>query len=437
MATGEMTLRPSVELGLLPGVSPLEALERGIPARAIRECIVKAGKCGKLRRRLPPELIVALVIGFGLWARESVSGVLANLVEGRRERGGAPNWRPPAKSGLTQARQRLGPNVLRLLFRRLGYPLASPDTPGAFRFGLRLMAIDGATLSMPDSPANARAFGRPTTRDRAGHPVAGPWPLIRLVTLVECGTHLICDAVLRPFRASERPSAKALLRSVSAGMLVLLDQGLSGYPMQALIRARGADFLGRAPTSTRFPPAELLPDGSYLSYAYPSPRRGAIGLPVRVIEYVIDDPARPNQGAVYHLVTSLLDPDQAPADQLAQLYHERWEAESAYRELKVLQVDRRPAPILRSGNPAEVVQEVYGLLLAHIAIRRLMVEAAATAKLDPDRLSFTGALSVIRRAVPHFQRAADSQPPLCSSRTSWPRSPATGSRRAATAPSHG
>jgi hypothetical protein len=397
----------------------LEALRLALPDRAIDEAIAAAGAQEQRRRLLPARLVVALVIAMGLWARDGLGDVLANLVEGLRERDPAPwqEWHPPAKSALTQARQRLGPKPLFLLFRRLAGPAAPPDLPGAFLFGLRLMAIDGSTLDLPDSPENARAFGRPTT-DR-GEKV-GAFPQLRLVWLVEAGTHLLCDLILRPCRGGEAPAARRLLRSVGAGMLVMWDRGLHSYEMVRDTLDREAHFLGRVGKAIVLVPEELLPDGSFLAYVYPSPahrRRRAGGLLVRVVEYAIDDPARPGREERYRLLTSLLDPRQYPAATLAAEYHQRWEVEGTADEVKVHQADRRPAPHVRSRKPREVVQEVYGLALAHVAVRLTMAEAAARAGVDPDRLSFTGTLRLLRRAIPRFQRglATPGLSPLLSS----------------------
>ena len=388
----------------------LEALRLALPDRAIDEAIDTAGAREQRRRLLPARLVVALVIALGLWARDGLRDVLANLVEGLREQDPAPwrDWRLPAKSALSQARQRLGPRPLFLLFRRLAGPAAPRSLPGAFLFGLRLMAIDGSTLDLPDTPENARAFGRPTT-DRGEQ--VGAFPQLRLVWLVEAGTHILCDLILRPYRGGEAPAARRLLRSVGGGMLLMWDRGLHSYEMVRGTLDRGAQFLGRVGKAIVLQPEELLRDGSFLAFVYPSPthrRRRAGGVLVRVIEYAIDDPARPGRAARYRLITSLLDPRTAPAATLAAEYHQRWEVESTADEVKVHQADRRPAPHVRSRRPREVVQEVYGLALAHLAIRLTMAEAAARANLDPDRLSFTGTLRVLRRAVPRFQRGLTS-----------------------------
>jgi hypothetical protein len=388
----------------------LAALQEAIPEDAIDAVIAETGTRERRKRRLPARLVVAFVLALGLWAREGLVEVATLLVDGLRERDPSPwrAWRPPVKSALSQARRRLGVRPLFLLFRRLAGPVAPEGLPGAFLCGRRLMALDGTTLDLPDTPENARAFGRPSTTLKDGTRRWGAFPQVKLVWLVEVGTHVVCDLLIRPCAASEVPLAHRLLRSVGAGMLVLWDRGLHSYEQLRAARERGADFLGRVPANVRLVPEEPLADGSYLTTLYPSDaarRRGEDGIVVRVIEYAIDDPARPRPDERYRLGTSLLDPQEAPARLLALEYHQRWEVEGALDELKVHQVDRRPQPHLRSRHPREVVQEVYGLVLAHRAIRCLMAEAAARADLDPDCLSFTDTLRVLRRAIPRCQRA--------------------------------
>jgi hypothetical protein len=391
----------------------LEAMRQAIPDEAIDAVIAEAGVQERRKRLLPAHLVVSLVVGLGLWAREGLVDVLRNLVDGLRERDRGPwrTWHPPVKSALSQARRRLGPRPLFLLFRRLAGPVAPEGLPGAFLFGLRLMAIDGSTLNLPDTPENERAFGRPSTSLDDGTRRWGAFPQVKLVWLVEIGTHVVCDLLIRPCSVSEVPLAHRLLRSVGAGMLVMWDRGLHSYAMLRATLDRRAEALGRVSKAVKPTPEELLADGSFLTTLYPSATarsRNEGGILVRVIEYVIPDPARPRPDEHYRLVTTLLDPVRYPAQTLAVEYHQRWEIETALGELKVLQIDRRPAPHLRSRHPREVVQEVYGLVLAHRAIRCLMAEAAARADLDPDRLSFSGTLRLLRRAIPRAQRALAS-----------------------------
>jgi hypothetical protein len=354
--------------------------------------------------------------------REDALGPAARV--GRR----ATRWQLPSTAAIVRARQRAGVRLFRELFRAVAGPIATPETPGAFLGGLRLMAIDGTTLDVADTPANERAFGRPAT-----HRGASAFPQLRVVALIEAGTHALCDVVVRPFRGGEAPAGRHLLRSVGPGVLVLWDRGFHGYEMVQRTLSRGAHFLGRVKASVVLPVERVLPDGSYLSTLYPSAaarRRRRDGIAVRVVEYALDTPAGPGTER-YRLVTSLPDHRAFPADVLAATYHERWEVETALDEVKVHQW-AHPRP-LRSKHPREVVQELYGLLLAHLAIRTLMHQAARSDGVDPDRLSFTGALRVLRRAIPRAQRTAPKHLPLFAAACS-PSSPPSASRPAARAP---
>jgi Insertion element 4 transposase N-terminal/Transposase DDE domain len=404
----------------------LEALEVALPDATIDEVIERTGTRERRRRLLPTPLVVTLVVGMGLWAADAVRHVLATVVDGWREardqRVGAlspegpevaradrapAGWRLPSSTAIVRARQRVGARLFRELFHAVAGPIATPATPHAFLGGRRLMAVDGTTLDVADTPENARAFGRPTTRRGAG-----AFPQLRAVALIETGTHVLCDVVLRPFHGGEAPAARHLLRSLGPGMLLLWDRGFHGYEMVRRTLAQGADFLGRTKANVVLPPTEVLPDGSFLSVLYPSPparRRRAGGIVVRVVEYALDTPAGPGM-VRYRLITSLRDTAAFPGQTLALTYHERWEVETALDEVKVHQW-AHPRP-LRSRHPREVVQEVYGLLLAHLAIRTLMYHAALQDGIDPDRLSFTGALRVLRRAIPRAQRTPPKRLPL-------------------------
>jgi hypothetical protein len=389
----------------------LEALAAAIPDESVEAAIEATGTRERRRRRLPTHLVVTLVVAMGLWAAESMRHVLAEVVAGWREAGAgrASGWRVPSTAAIVQARRRAGARLLRELFHAVAGPVATAATRGAFLGDLRLLAIDGTTVDVADTPENARAFGRPTTH--RGHQ-RGAFPQVRIVALIETGTHAICDAVLRPFRCGEAPAALRLLRSVGPGMLLLWDRGFHSYAMIRATRARRADFLGRTKSNVVLRPIEVLADGSFLARVYPTPtarRRDEDGIVVRVIEYALDTAAGPGRER-YRLLTSLLDERAFPAGRLAATYHERWEIETALGELKVHQW-AHPRP-LRSKRPREVVQEVYGLLLAHLAIRTLMHQAALRDGIDPDRLSFTGALRVLRRAIPRAQRTAPAHLPL-------------------------
>lgn len=294
------------------------------------------------------------------------------------------------------------------LFHRVCQPMATEATPGAFLFGLRLMAIDGTTEDVPDTPENERAFGRHT-----GGRGDSAFPQVQAVYLFECGTHAVVDAGFWPCHTSERVGGLRLLRSLSEGMLVMWDCGLHSFDMAQHTRARQAHFLGRVPNHVYLRPIQPLPDGSYLAYIYPSDyqrRKQGECMLVRVIEYTIDDPTQVGYGERHRLITSLLDHERYPALELACIYHERWEGEITVDEMDTHQ--RLVNHPLRSKKPVGVIQELYGLLIAHYAMRRVMHDAALQASLDPDRLSFVNAVRLICNAIPEFQMVVPEQRPV-------------------------
>jgi hypothetical protein len=270
------------------------------------------------------------------------------------------------------------------------------------------MAIDGTVLDVPDSIANARVFGYPASRQRT----RAAFPKVRVVMLIEAGTHLIVDALICPYRIGERVRAKKLLRSVTQGMLLVWDRGLHSYTMVQATLATGCDYLGRVPKNVKFSVELVLDDGSYLSWIHPdakSKKKGGTKIAVRVIEYTVDS----GQGQqTYRLITSLLDTAVFPALLLASEYHQRWEVENTIDELKTHLLGRK-TPI-RSLKPREVVQEIYGWLLDHSAVRHLMFTAAFPAGIFPLRLGFTGTLKVLRRAIADFQDVQGEQLPFFS-----------------------
>jgi Insertion element 4 transposase N-terminal/Transposase DDE domain len=386
---------PTIEPGTI-----LKALEAAIPASAIEQALKDTNAGEERKRALPSHLVICLIIAMSLWSKTSMRGVLKNLVDGLSEswiKVGS-YWQVPCKSSITEARQRMGAQVMCRLFHLVVSPLATEKTPGAFLGGLRIMAIDGSVFDIPDSVENARVFGYPGSRPGT----KASFPKARLVILVEAGTHLIIDALICPYKIGERVRAKKLLRSISQGMLLMWDRGLHSYAMVMATRSQGADYLGRMPKNVKFPVDKVLEDGSYLSWIAPdgkSKKKGAGKIMVRVIEYTIENDGEP---VVYRLITSLLNSITFPALLLAMEYHKRWEVESTIDELKVHLLGRKT--LIRSLNPREVVQEVYGWLLGHWAVRSLMFQVAEQADISPLRLSFTGTLNVVRRAVPKFQR---------------------------------
>lgn len=318
-------------------------------------------------------------------------------------------WRVPCKSSITEARQRVGCQVMSRLFHQVVRPLATVQTKGAFLGGLRVMAVDGTVFDVPDSEANAKIFGYPASRPGT----QAAFPKVRLVLLVEAGTHLIVDALMCPYRIGERVRVKKLLRSVKTGMLLMWDRGLHSYAMVQATWAQKCDYLGRVAKNVKFPVEKVLSDGSYLSRIAAdgkSKKKGGTKILVRVIEYTINtniDTAKEQQD--YRLITSLTDIALFPAVLLATEYHQRWSVENTIDELKV-HLNGRKTPI-RSQNPREV-QEVYGWLSGHWAVRSLMFQVAEHAQMSPLRLSFTGTLNVVRRAVPKFQRLEPEEIPF-------------------------
>ena len=398
-------ISPVIESGTV-----LKALETAIPAGVIAGAIADTHSNEERKRALPTHLVICLVIAMSLWSKASMRTVLKNLVDGLSEVWITVGqyWRVPSKSSITEARQRVGCRVMSRLFHLIVRPCATVQTPGAFLGGLRLMAIDGTVFDVPDTPTNARVFGYPATRPGT----VAAFPKVRLVLLIEAGTHLIVDALMCPYRIGEPTKAKKLLRSVQKGMLLMWDRGLHSYKMVQATVNQKCDYLGRIPKNVKFSIETVLPDGSYLSWIAPdgkSKKKGGTKIRVRVIEYTIDTD---DQAQTYRLITSLTDVEKFPALLLATEYHRRWEIESTIDELKVHLLGRKT--LIRSLNPREVVQEIYGWLLGHWAVRSLMFQVAESASISPLRLSFTGTLNIIRRAVPKFQRLQIEEFPFFS-----------------------
>jgi hypothetical protein len=385
-----------------------KTIETVISPDVIEQTLGETHSFEERKRQLPSSLVVCLVIAMSLWASDSMGTVLQNLVNGlsRQWTRLGQYWKLPSSSSITEARQRVGCRVMSELFERITRPLATRETPGAFLGELRVMAVDGTVLDVPDSVANAKVFGYPasTPGTRAA------FPKVRLVLLIEAGTHLIVDALICPYRIGERVRALKLLRSVTCGMLLMWDRGLHSYRMVNATRNQGCHYLGRVPAHVKFQVEKVLDDGSYVSWIAPdrkSKKNGGTRIQVRVIEYTID---ADGQQQTYRLITSLMDIAVFPALLLAAQYHQRWEIENTIDELKTHLLGRK-TPI-RSLKPREVVQEIYGWLLGHYAVRCLMFTAAQQAGISPLRLGFTGTLKVIRRAISDFQDIQPEQLPF-------------------------
>jgi hypothetical protein len=383
----------------------LSALKRIIPKRAVTRVLRETGKNRSHCKRLPAWFMVWFVIGIGLFCGDCYRQVYRWLMR----------WNSkhpvPIRSTLCEARQRLGARAVALLQRRVTSLLADAQSlPGAFYRGMRLMALDGFTLDLADTPANDRAFGRPGTR-RA----PGAFPQARVLALCEAGTHVLWRALVKRYCCGEITMTPYLLKCLTPGMLLLWDRNFFKYDHIRQVLGAGAHLLARVKAGQLvLRPTRRLSDGSYLSKVYPNRydrEHDRNGIVVRVIEYTLQDPNRPGHRHKHRLLTTLLDERLDPAKALVELYHVRWEQELALDELKTHEMER---PALRSQTPAGVVQEVYGLLLAHYVVRTLMYEAAVLApaggpSATPLRLSFTGALKILRCRLPEFPRGVAQQ----------------------------
>jgi len=402
----ERSLRPIEPFVHLTQEATLDALGHTLARSRLEAALNAVGVVEHRARKLTMVLAVLLCIAMNLFTEEAIDDVLVKLLQGPRFLRPDDEVEMASASAICQRRRQLGVAPMVAVFREVCHPLATPDTCDAFLFGLRLMAIDGTTEDVTDTPANAKYFGR-----QHGSRGDSAFPQVRAVYLCECGTHAICDAGFWPYEASEREGGLRMLRTVDAGMLVMWDRGFHSYDMcTQCARQRQAQFLGRVPSNVRLTPIRRLSDGSYLAYLRPSEyqrRKQGEQLLVRVIVYTINDPGRSGHGQQHRLVTSLLDEVAYPAHTLAVAYHERWEIEITIDETDTHQ--RRPRQPLRSRTPLGVLQELYGLLLAHYAIRAVMHEAALQAHVAPDRLSFVNTVRILRSAVFEGQIVAQSQ----------------------------
>ena len=380
-------LEDRVSVGVLAKAFPRDVVEAVVEAAGARE---------QRRRLLPSWLVVYYVLALALFMDMGGGRVMRKLA-------GTLAWAArgvvvgvPSEEALSRARMRLGPVPLRLLFERVAGPLAGP---GAAWRGRRVVSLDGTTLDVADTEANWARFGGPTTKDTAGRVLRGAFPQLRIVALAECATRAVFAAALGAYSKGEKTLAGELLDELHAGMLILADRGFPGYELWRDAAATGADLLWRVNASFTLPVEEVLADGTYLS-RLKAPRQlrraGAADIVVRVVEYQLQDQAgEPTETFV--LITTLLDPAGAPAIELAELYHARWEFETALGALKSdLKGD---GVVLRSKTPDGAEQEAWALLCAYHAVRDLITAAATLAERDPLRVSFVGALDAVRSPV--------------------------------------
>jgi len=393
----------------------LGVLSRYIHRDHIDDVLVATGKLEKRTRSLPAHVVVYFVIAMAIFGRDGYEEVLRKLVNGLRFlRNWDSRWKVPTTGAISQARIRLGAEPMKELFERLAHPVARPGTLGAWLRGRRLMAIDGVQIDMPATPENIEEFSNPEDATQR------PYPQLRSVGLGECGTHAIVAATLGSIYTGEREYAEQLTTAVTDDMLIMADRGFYSFDLYKHYMATGAALVWRVPSTLTLPVLQTLPDGSYHSeitstktrragYSIPltavDDPRTATQLPIRVVEYTItnnhqqpssEQPSN-EQSDTFRLITTILDPDDAHATEIAFAYHQRWEYEIGLKEIETQLLE--PGNGLRSKKPQLVHQEFWGLLLAHHAIRALITDAADTADIDQDRISFLRTLNIIRRQV--------------------------------------
>jgi Insertion element 4 transposase N-terminal/Transposase DDE domain len=375
----------------------LGVIAKFFPVEKVRGVLEKTGRASVRERDLPAHVVVYYVIALALYMRSSYREVLRCLLEGVQ-------WlldpsavvKVAGKSGISQARNRLGAEPMKELYELVVAPIAERQTKGAWYRHWRLVSLDGSTLDVADTAGNEEAYGRPGASRGAS-----AFPQIRFVGLLENGTHVLWGARMAGYATDELTLAQQVVPALQKGMLCLADRFFPSYQLWQAAAKTGADLLWRTRQNARLEVDRRFSDGSYLSRLYVSTsdrRKQRHAIVVRAIDYHLQDV--PGAEPVYRLITTILDPEQAPAHELAALYHERWEIETALDELKTHL--RGAQIVLRSKTPELVEQEFYGLLMAHFAIRGLMHEAALQASEDPDRLSFIHAVRVVQHRLPRF-----------------------------------
>ncbi len=371
----------------------LGVLTEKFPRTTIDRILKETGRASQRERNLPAHVVVYYVIALALYMQVSYGEVLRCLLEGLEWLGvNVRRLRRTAKSAITQARSRVGKEPLKRLYEEVVGPIATEQTQGAWYRGRRLVTLDGSTLDLGDTQANEAAFGRPgASRGRSG------FPQLRFVALLENGTHVLFGTEMGGYQRGESTLAQGVVTQLGPEMLCLADRNFFSYALWKRAQEGGSHLLWRVKKNLRLPCLQRLADGSYWSKIYPGDkarRRDRQGLRVRVIEYRLE-----GVDELYRLITTL-PPEEGPAEELAALYHERWEIETALDELKTHL--RGARIVLRSKKPELVEQEFWGLLLAHFALRGIMHEAALKAEVDPDKLSFVHTVRVVRRKLPRF-----------------------------------
>jgi hypothetical protein len=319
----------------------LGVLAKTFPSRKVQTILRKAGKASIRERDMPAHVVVYYVIALALYMQSSCREVLRCLLEGVQWLAGpASTIKVTGRAGISQARKRIGYEPLKQLHDEVVEPIATRQTRGAWYRSWRLVSLDGSTLDVADTAVNSAEFGR-----ASGLRGAAGFPQIRFVSLIENGTHVLFASQMDGYSVAEHALAKRVIPGSSAGMLCLADCLFTGYSLWNQARSTGAGLLWRVGRTFLLSPEKLLPDGSWLSYLYPSVqdrRRKQKGILVRVIEYRLEGVA--DAPPSYRLITTILDHEKAPAEELAALYHERWEIGVSSQGHIVQSVQDRPRP---------------------------------------------------------------------------------------------
>lgn len=376
----------------------LGLLARLVPPSLVDQALTAHGKHSVRQRDLPAHAVAYYVMALSLYRGVNTEEVLQAVTEGMEYLGANAIRREVGKSAISAARSRLGAAVMQTIAEYALTPLATEQTAGAFYKGLRLVSLDGSTLEVADEEANRKAFGVPGTQQgRTGY------PQLRFVGLLENGTHALLGIALGGYKDAEVTLAHQAIAYLKPGLLCLADRGFAGYPLWQAASRTGAQLLWRIPKNRVLPVNRRLSDGSYLSQIEPAPAtlkkmsdKVAPALAVRVIDYRL--PGVPDAEPIYRLITNMLDPEAAPAQELAALYHSRWTIETTFSEIKTTL--KGADVVMRSKTPELVRQEFWGLMLAHHVVRKLMLEAALARERAPNDLSFKHSLSLLRRKLP-------------------------------------
>jgi hypothetical protein len=391
-------------LGALLQDLSLGALLRVIPTDLVGEALESTGCQSKRVRLLPAPAVVYLVVLLALHSTSSIREVLRILLTGLRERFGLDRILVPGGTAITFARRRLGSAPLAWLFDRVALPVGGADQPHCRWHGWRPVAVDGTMVDVQCTEANTARFGRYGNQ----HGLAA-YPQVRVVSLLECATRAPLGFSYDSGRANEGKLADRLLDRLRPDMLVLADRGFYSFARWRDWSKHCGALVWRVVRNLSLKPVEQLSDGSFLAWVRPSRSLCKEGLAklgeklkVRVVRYrpVMADGSH---GETVVLVTTILDPQVASAEELAALYPKRWAVETGFDELKTHL--RGPGRILRGQLPELVEQELYGFFLAYYAVRATMAEAAARSGSPPDRLSFVHAVHVIRRKTAFFPSA--------------------------------